>query len=133
MKIIKNKLVNKRQFYKIQKNGRIFEGRLWIRKLWKHEGGYSVFVFIGKECLGRLYINKLGILFNLKKISGYNKTWCTESTIKKHFRESIIEYFNTFEIIPQKPKIITKIIKPEYIQSYFNKLKNQAISLIGVN
>ena len=131
MKIIKNKLINGRKAYKIQKNSRIFEGRLWIRKLWKHEGGYSAFVFIGKECLGRLYINKIGILFNLKQISEYNKIWCTEKTIKKHLRKSIIEYFDTFKIIPEKPKINTSITKKTNNQDYMAILKYQAMSLIG--
>ncbi len=130
MKIIENKLVKGRQSYKIQKDDRFFEGRLWIRKMWEHDGGYSAFVFIGKECLGRLYINELGILFNLKKISNYHKTWCKESTIKKHFRKAIIEYFDTFEITIQKPKINTKITKKGYIQTYITDLKSQAIALI---
>ena len=131
MKIIENKLVKGRKFYRLQKEDRFFEGRLWIRKLWKHEGGYSAFVFIGKDCLGRVYLNKLGILFNLKTISNYNKTHVKEATIRKHFRKEIIDYFDTFKITSPKPKINTKITNLSNTQSYITVLKSQAIALIG--
>jgi len=131
--MIERKLLKDRQTYKIQKGDRFFAGRLWIRKLWKHDGGYSAFVFIGKECLGRVYLNELGILFNLKTISPYNKTHCKENTIRKHFRKAIMEYFETFDISIPKPKITTKITKDVNSQFYMMNLKSQVIALIGGN
>ena len=132
--MIERKLLKDRQTYKIQKGDRFFAGRLWIRKLWKHDGGYSAFVFIGKDCLGRVYLNELGILFNLKTISTYNKTHCKENTIRKHFRKAIVDYFETFEITHPKPQITTKPLVQGFTESYFKTLRSQVIGLsIGGN
>jgi len=121
--MMKNLMMKNRQYYKIEKDGRIFEGILWIRKFFKHDGGFSAFVFIGSQCLGRLYINKLGILFNLKKIDSYNKIKYKKGTIVRHFRRSIIKYFDSFIIRDIKIKAVEKI-------SYLDSLKRQVSLLL---
>ncbi len=123
MKMIKNLMMKNRKYYKIMMDGKIFEGQLWVRRFFSHEGGYSAFIFIGKKCLGRIYINKLGILFNLEKIDSYNKIQYKETTIKKHFRRSIIKYFDSFLV--EDTKITVK-----YESNYMSLLRKNVDILL---